>query len=97
MAPTRNVFRTHGVSMQTIRRAARVASDLFGTSYPFALRRFDTDGTSIFATLEMEARQKEEPRKGIEALGRGQIVFEPFIRPFFHHFDLEGLSGEARR
>lgn len=42
------MFRDHGVSWSTIRRASERAAEQFGTPCPFAVRRFDTDGNRIF-------------------------------------------------
>jgi hypothetical protein len=46
-------FRHHDISLQVIRRAASEASARFGTDHPFAVKRFRTDGRSIFAELEI--------------------------------------------
>jgi uncharacterized protein (DUF433 family) len=73
------MFRESGVSLQTIRQAARTAAHQFQRPYPFTLHRFDTDGRDIFATL----RQSEKRRKLIEDLKHGQYVFENIVRPFF--------------
>lgn len=73
------MFREEGVSLQTIRRAAKTAAHQFQCPYPFTVHRFDTDGRTIFATL-LQAEQKDSL---IEDLKRGQYVFETIIRPFF--------------
>ncbi|MDQ7839472.1 MAG: hypothetical protein RDU83_00420 [bacterium] len=82
------LFRREGVSMQTIRKAARSAAQLFETPYPFAVKRFDTDGKRIFATLLQSARAEESPdRRFIEELGKGQLVFESVASLFFRKLD----------
>lgn len=73
------IFREEGVTMPTIRRASERASSMFGTSYPFAVRRFDTDGKHIFATL---AHDDDAPEI-LEDIARGQLAFETVVRPFF--------------
>ena len=45
------MFRDEDVSLHTIRKAAEKASTKFRTDYPFAVKKFDTDGKTIFATL----------------------------------------------
>ena len=82
------MFREAGVSLQTVRRAAKTAARRFECAYPFTVHRFDTDGRTIFATL-IEA---ERNRKLVEDLQHGQYVFETIVRPFFkkleyHHDD----------
>ncbi len=74
------MFRDAGVSLQTIRRAARVAARRFDTSHPFAVHRFDTDGRTIFATLKSE---KQQNRALLEDLEHGQYAFDQILRPFF--------------
>lgn len=44
-----NAFRTHGVSLRTIRSASLHARQLFNHPYPFTCKRFRTDGRTIFA------------------------------------------------
>ena len=73
------MFREAGVSLQTIRRAAKTAAQQFRCSHPFTVHRFDTDGRTIFATLI----QAEKDDALIEDLRHGQYVFETIIRPFF--------------
>jgi DNA-binding transcriptional MerR regulator/uncharacterized protein (DUF433 family) len=73
------MFRDEGVSLQTIRAASERAAARFQTSYPFSIKRFDTDGTSIFATLEKESTDKTL----LEDIAKGQYCFEKVLRPFF--------------
>lgn len=84
------LFRQEGVSMQTIRRASARAKQLFDTPYPFATRRFDTDGTRLFATLERE----DDSTPTIADMGKGQFAFEQVVRPFFRKLDFgdDGLA-----
>ena len=79
------MFRDHGVSLQTIRRAAKVAAQTFATSHPFAVHRFDTDGRTIFATLA----DSEKDQILVEDLRHGQYVFDTIIRPFFKKLEYD--------
>ncbi|HUG18385.1 MAG TPA: hypothetical protein VMM56_05370 [Planctomycetaceae bacterium] len=82
------MFRKEGVPLQTIRQAAIAASIKFKTHHPFAVKRFDTDGKAIFATL----RKKETDREVLEDLASGQLVFETIIKPFFHKIEYESTE-----
>jgi uncharacterized protein (DUF433 family) len=86
------LFREEGVPMQVIRTAAEEAARQFDTPYPFAVKRFDTDGQRIFATLRAES---EEGRIVVE-LGKGQFVFDTVVRPFFRKLEYQD-DGEALR
>lgn len=79
------IFRQQGVSLATIRTASRKAAQRFGADYPFAVKRFDTDGKSIFATLIDE----RPGRVVVEDLKHGQLVFEQVMRPFFRKLDYQ--------
>ena len=87
-----NMFRSEGVSLQTIRKAVDAASRKFHSDYPFAVRRFDTDGRTIFATLLRE----ESDEIIIEDLRRGQYVFGQIMRPFFRKLEYRA-EDEAMR
>ncbi len=73
------LFRDEGVGLDTIRRAAKTAAKQFGTAFPFAVHRFDTDGRTVFATL----LDGEKQTAVIEDLKHGQYVFDTIVRPFF--------------
>jgi len=87
------MFRSEGVSFQTIRKTAKVLSTRLDTPYPFTVRRFDTDGRTIFATLV-----KERP-KGmvVEDLERQQYVFQQIVRPFFRKLDYDTTDDSISR
>lgn len=74
------MFRDENISLQTIRKAALKAAEKFETTHPFAVKQFDTDGKTIFATLVKDAHGDEEV---IEDLRHGQYVFKQVIKPFF--------------
>ena len=73
------LFRDEGVGLDSIRKAAKTAARQFGTCYPFAVHRFDTDGRTVFATL----LSGEKESAVIEDLKHGQYVFDTIVRPFF--------------
>ena len=72
------MFREKGVSLPTIRIASEKAAAKFHTACPFSVKRFDTDGTSIFATLQKETSDEVL----LEDIAKGQYVFERIVRPF---------------
>jgi uncharacterized protein (DUF433 family)/GNAT superfamily N-acetyltransferase len=86
------LFRSQGVSMRLIRAAAERAAERWGTDYPFAVKRFDTDGKYIFATLQNDSG---EPI-ALEELSRGQLALDRVIRPFFRKLDYEGNADALR-
>ena len=85
------LFSDEGVSLPTIRRAAKTAAQQFSTCHPFAVHRFDTDGQTIFATLI----RSEKTSALIEDLKQGQYVFETIVRPFFRKLEYD--TNEAIR
>lgn len=89
------MFRSEGVSMRTIRRAAEAAAERFDTDYPFAVKRFDTDGKRIFVILQKEVSGRGR-RRIVEDLGRGQQVFEHIMRPFFRKLEYGGAKEVLR-
>ncbi|WP_310820844.1 DUF433 domain-containing protein [Stratiformator vulcanicus] len=78
-----NLFRREGVSMHTIRKAAKAAERRFGTKLPFSVKRFDTDGRAIFSTL----CRFEDNKEIVEDLARAQLVFGEIIKPFFRKLE----------
>jgi uncharacterized protein (DUF433 family) len=86
------MFRDEGVSLQTIRRASKAAAAKFDAAYPFSVKRFDTDGRAIFATL----RQSTKSEFLIEDLEKGQLVFATIMRPFFRKLEYAPTSEIAR-
>jgi DNA-binding transcriptional MerR regulator/uncharacterized protein (DUF433 family) len=86
-------FRQENVSLQAIRKASEAASRMFNTNYPFAVKKFDTDGKTIFATLQKQVDSADAEL--IEDLQRGQYVFSEIVKPFFRK--LEYGNQEALR
>src|SRR5712692_8238214 len=86
------LFREKGVSMPVIRKAAAEAARRFDTPHPFAVKRFDTDGHRVFATLQQES---QDERLVVE-LGKGQLVLDTIVRPFFRKLEYRN-GGDALR
>jgi uncharacterized protein (DUF433 family) len=84
-----SVFRREGVTMATIRAASGEAERLFGSDHPFAIRRFETDGRSIFAHLEPTDIQGLPRAQALEDLAMGQMVFEEMTRTYFRKLDYD--------
>ena len=83
------MFRDEGVSLPTIRKASRAAAKRFGAEYPFAVKRFDTDGHSDLCDLEEALRRQGS----VEELNRGQYVFDQIARPFFKKLEYSDHNG----
>jgi uncharacterized protein (DUF433 family)/DNA-binding transcriptional MerR regulator len=86
------MFLDKGVSFRTIRKAAKAAAAKFKVKYPFTVKKFDTDGTTVFATLT----KGEKKQRVVEDLEKGQLVFETIIRPFFKKLDYSPTNGAER-
>jgi uncharacterized protein (DUF433 family) len=83
-------FLDEGVSMPTIRKAALEGARLFQVKHPFCVKRFETDGRTIFASIEKEAHDER-----LVDLARKQAVFKQVIRPLLHklRFDVKGFAA----
>ena len=82
-----------GLSLQHVRRVARLASDLFDTPYPFASRRIFTDGHEVFASL---SRDTDDPVL-IEISNRhSQLIARPIIADYLTELDFDPQSSLAR-
>jgi hypothetical protein len=88
-----NMFRAEGVPLQVIRKVSAAASKKLGSAYPFTVRRFDTDGKTIFATLLRDATNETV----VEDLRHGQYVFDQIMRPFFHKLEYRGMDETVVR
>jgi uncharacterized protein (DUF433 family) len=75
-------FRKEGVSLHTIRRAARMAAKRWNNDHPFCLKRFATDGRTIFATAA-EGLDKDQ----VMELTRSQLGFKSFLSPYLKALD----------
>jgi uncharacterized protein (DUF433 family) len=88
-----NMFRKEGVSLPFIRKVSQAASKRLNADYPFAVRRFDTDGKTVFATLIKE----EQGDAIVEDLQRSQYVFDVVMRPLFHKLEYSGMDETVVR
>lgn len=84
-----HAFRQFGVGLQTIRLAARRASEVFGQDHPFTRRRFQTDGRAVFAELGEESGEAK-----LLDLARSQYAFRQVVRPSLHA-SIEFADGDA--
>ena len=87
-----NAFRSHGVSLQAIRRASENAREIFNSAYPFTCKRFQTDGRSIFAEV-----QEETGDKSLVDLVKKQDVFREVVSPSLYHGIEYGADQTAQR
>ena len=85
-------FRSEGVSIQTIRKAAEQATLLYKTTHPFTVKGFETDGKSIFATLEEQGVEGISKAELLQDLIRSQMVMESIARPFFRQIEFEEME-----
>lgn len=94
------LFHSEGVSLPVIRRAAQRAARVFGQPHPFALEKLHTDGRRIYAELTQEAPdpQVSSPRRWMEELDKGQLVFEVLASQWFRQlaYDSEGVARVFR-
>jgi len=79
-----------GLSLQQIRAAARVASDLFGTHYPFATRRVYHDQVTLFARLSDDAVVELSKRDQ-------QLISAHVFEPYLTEVDFDPASSLANR
>ena len=86
------MFRDAGVSFQYIRKAANTASGMFNAKYPFTVKKFDTDGKSIFATMKSKSTEKII----VQDMDKGQLVFRTIIKPFFKKLEYSSTSDAER-
>jgi uncharacterized protein (DUF433 family) len=85
-------FLEHGVKMRTIRCAAEKAVELFGTHHPFAVKKFETDGRTVFARLE----DRDKSHERILDIVRGQSEFLAVVSRYLKQIDYD-YAGEASR
>jgi len=81
-------FRRLGLSLQTIRVAAKSAHELFQSPYPFTCLGFKSDGKAIFADVIADSGDPE-----LLDLKRRQYVINNVIRPSL--FEGIEFSGET--
>ncbi len=84
-------FRDHGVTLPTIRQAAKVAADRWRTHHPFCLKRFATDGRTIFEAAIDEAGDEQ-----VLELTRHQYAFAKVVKPYFKQLEF-GVGDNVDR
>ena len=89
------IFRDAGVSLQTIRAAVEKAAGMYNTNHPFTIKQFETDGNSIFATLQSKGVEGVPHLTLLQDLNRSQMVMDSIARPFFKKVEYEKF--EPRR
>jgi uncharacterized protein (DUF433 family) len=83
-----------GLSLQHVRRAATIASHIFDTPYPFASRRFYTDGLKAFASLSPDRGDKRVVELSERHL---QIIAGETFERYLEEIDFDPDSSLARR
>lgn len=70
-----------GVSLHVVRAARYRAKESFGTEYPLATARLQTDGCGIFSDL---SEVEDVPHEKLQwELSRGQLACQELVEPFF--------------
>jgi len=87
------IFRYEGIPLDAIREWAEVAAQKFQADYPFAVKRFESEGNAIFASLQKDQKDADATRD----LGKGQRVFQRMVQPFCHKLDYGSRNDEAIR
>jgi uncharacterized protein (DUF433 family) len=85
-------FLKHGVSLHVVRAAAVAGTDMFGTTHPFCVQRFETDGRSIFARLKDDVQEER-----LLDLVKRQAVFTQVFDPILRQLDYDQVSGDVVR
>jgi uncharacterized protein (DUF433 family) len=81
----------HGVSMHTVRLVHREARDEFKVRHPFAIKRFETDGRTIFHRFVEAGAEHLVDRK------RFQTAFTIVVDPLMKKVDYHDLTQDAAR
>jgi uncharacterized protein (DUF433 family) len=84
-------FLRAGVSWAVMKEAARVASRMYDTRHPFALRHFFADPRAIYAAEEAEGRESL-----IQLAGHGQHVIGEIVKPFLDELEFDGDEVATR-
>jgi uncharacterized protein (DUF433 family)/DNA-binding transcriptional MerR regulator len=72
-------FTQFGISLQSIRKAAQIASRLFSSSHPFAMKKIFTDGKSILAQIAEESGESD-----LIDLLKKQYQLEDILLPYLY-------------
>lgn len=85
-------FRKAGAPWHSIREAASVATRLFETEHPFALRQFFADPTGVYAQL----KEADENESMVKLAGNGQHVFGEIVRPYLGQLEFDPREVPTR-
>jgi uncharacterized protein (DUF433 family) len=80
-----------GVSMQTVRLVHNEAEGEFDVRHPFAIKRFETDGKSIFHRFLEKGAERVLDRKRLQFVD--VTVFEPLMKQLDH----DAVTADAAR
>jgi uncharacterized protein (DUF433 family) len=85
-------LRTHGVSLQTLRKVHKKLMADLDTDHPFSRKELLTDGKIVYVS-DLTPRGKEEIREALS----GQGVFREIILPFLRRIDYDQATSLALR
>jgi len=85
------LFRDREVTLGTIRKVEKTAEGRFGSLYPFAARRLESEGGAVFAASPDDG----ERTASTEELNRARQVFDSTVRPFLKKLEYD--NDEAIR
>lgn len=81
-----------GAPWGLIKEAARVASRLYETEHPFALRSFLADQNGVYA----EIREIDGGDSLVRLVGHGQLTFSELVKPYLGHLDFDTDNVASR-
>lgn len=91
-------FLGSGVSMYVIRKTAEAAAQMFGVeSHPFFLKRFKTDGQTIYAVMQLEEAEVQPEEMYLLDIHKRQHALMDIVAPFFLQFDYAVDSDTVQR
>ena len=80
-------FRDYGVTLPTIRLAAKEGAKRWGTTHPFCIKRFVTDGRAIFRTIVDEVGEER-----LLDMTRSQLAFFSILSPYLKQLDYGAIG-----
>ncbi len=82
-----------GVSLQRIRAASRLASEIFGTLHPLASKRVFTDGEKIFSSLSQDVSDPDLIELSKDK--QFQVILGRVLEPFLGEIDFDHQTNLA--
>jgi len=86
-------FHRAGASMRAIREAARVATRLYGSEHPFALREVYVDPDRVFYGA---VRERDGSEGLVELRGHGQHAIPLLVGPYLEQLDFDAHDVAER-